>query len=279
MVGEFMRSINNSFINDLKTGSLSYFLKQVKSNRDKLCLEIRDGYINIYYKGGNLLKITQKRNDYSFHFDARYCLNKKDDTNYERLKVLNPSSIQDYIDNFELMMSEMDSWLGKHPKKEREFQHQLLINNLNIIDIEYATPKSKVTGESLKMRLDMLMVEGDKLIIVENKYGVGAISGNAGVSVHYDDICRLLNTPDVYEELLQSVINIANAKYELGLLDKPVESIDRTKTEILFLFADFNQKSESLKNEIKSMTVTHPYKVLFMDKKETVIDFNKVENI
>lgn len=274
-----MRGINDRFINDLKTGCLAFFLNQVKLNRDKLCLEIRDGYINIYYKGGNLLKTTQKKNGYSFYFDARYCLNKGDDTNYEKLKVLNPSSIQDYIDNFELMMSEMDSWLEAHPKKEREFQHQLLVNNSNIIDIEYATPKSKITDEKLNMRLDMLMVEDNKLIIVENKYGVGAISGNAGVSVHYDDICKLLNTPDVYEELLQSVKNIANAKYELGLLDKPIESIDKTKTEMLFLFADFNQKSESLKNEIKSMTVTHPYKVLFMGGKETVIDFNKVENI
>lgn len=274
-----MRGINDRFICDLKTGCLSFFLNQVKLHRDKLCLEIRDGYINIYYKGGNLLKITQKRNGYSFYFDARYCLNKNDDTNYGRLKALNSSSIQDYIDNFEIMMSEMDSWLKEYRKKEREYQHKLLINNSNIIDIEYATPKSKVTGEKLNMRLDMLMVEGDKLIIVENKYGIGAISGNAGVKEHYDDICTLINTPDIYDEMVQSVKNIAKAKYELGLLDKSVESIDETKTEILFLFADFNQKSESLKNEIKSMTVTYPYKVLFMDSDETVIDFTKVEKI
>lgn len=272
-----VRGINERFINDLKTGCLSYFLNQVKSNRDKLCLEIRDGYINIYYKGGNLLKITQKKKGYSFHFDARYCLNKDDDSNYEKLSGLSSSSTQDYIDNFELMMVEMDSWLGKHPKKERTFQHELLVNNTNVIDIEYATPRSKVTGEKLNMRLDMLMVEGDKLIIVENKYGIGAISGNAGVKDHYDDICTLVNTSDVYEELLQSVKNIAKAKYELGLLGNPVNDIDKSKTEILFLFADFNEKSETLKNEIKSMTVTFPYKVLFMDSKETKIDLNKVE--
>jgi hypothetical protein len=59
----------------------------------------------------------------------------------------------------------------------------------------------------------------------------------------------------------------------------PVENIDKVKTEILFLFADFNHRSESLKKEIKSMTVTYPYKVLFMNSDETVIDFNKVENI
>ena len=275
----FVRGINERFISDLKTDCLSFFLNQVKLHRDKLCLEIREGYINIYYKGGNLLKITQKRNGYSFHFDARYCLNKNNDTNYENLKTLNPSSIQDYMDNFELMMSEMDSWLEEHPKKEREYQHKLLINNSNIIDIEYATPKSKITGKKLNMRLDMLIVEGDKLIIVENKYGIGAISGNAGVKEHYDDICTLINTPDVYDELVQSVKNVAKAKYELGLIEVPVEVIDKAKTEMLFLFADFNHRSESLKNEIKSMTVTYPYKVLFMESDETVIDFNKVEKI
>ena len=277
--GVVMRCINDRFITDLRTGCLAFFLEQVKLNRDKLSLEIRDGYINIYYKGGNLLKITQKKNGYSFHFDARYCFDKGDDSNYEKLNALNPSSNHDYIDNFELMMSEMESWLKAHPKKEREFQHDLLVNNSNIIDIEYATPKSKITGEKLNMRLDMLMVERDMLIIVENKYGIGAISGNAGVKDHYDDICKLLNTPDVYDELVQSVLNIAKAKYELGLIDKPIENIYKGKTEILFLFADFNQKSDSLKNEIKSMPVTYPYKILFMDGEETIIDFSKVKNI
>ncbi len=273
-----MRGINDRFITDLKTGCLSFFLNQVKANRDKLCLEIRKGYINIYYKGGNLLKITQKKSGYSFYFDAKYCLNKDDDSNYERLKNLDSSSIQDYTDNFELMMSEMDSWLYKHPKNERTFQHQLLVNNKNIIDIEYATPKSKITGEKLNMRLDMLMVvEDDKLIIVENKYGIGAIAGKAGVKEHYEDICTLLNTPDVYYELLQSVKSITKAKYELGLLDKPIKDIDETKTEILFLFVDFNKKSESLKNEIKSMTVTHPYRILFMEKDDDVIDIYQAE--
>ncbi len=271
-----MRGIDKRFINDLRSDCLSFFLNQVKEKDDELCLEIRDGYINIYYKGGNLLKISQKRNGYSFHFDAKYCLNKDDDSNYQKMKSLNTSSIQDYADNFDLMMSEMDSWLKKHPKKERTFQHKLLVNNKNIIDIEYATPKSKLSGNKLNMRLDMLMVEDDKLIIVENKYGIGAISGNAGVKVHYDDICTLINTPDVYDELIQSVINIAKAKYALGLIDKPIENIDKTKTEILFLFADFNQKSESLKNEIQLMNVSYPYKFLFMNGEETKIDLSKV---
>ena len=274
-----MREINERFINDLKGGCLSYFLNQVKEKNDKLCLAIRDGYINIYYMGGNLLRITQKQNGYSFYFDAKYCLHKDDDRNFALLNSLDCNSVQDYIDNFELMMSEMDSWLSAHPKKERVFQHELLVNNKSVIDIEYATPKSKKTGLKLNMRLDMLMVDNDKLIIVENKYGTGAVTGSAGVSKHYEDICNLLNTEDLYDELIESVQKIAQAKYELGLSDNQVQKIDKSKTEILFLFADFNIKSETLKNEVKLMDITYPFKVLYMDSNDSKIDLIKVKNI
>lgn len=273
-----MREINERFISDLKNGCLSYFLNQVKEKSDKLCLAIRDGYINIYYMGGNLLRITQKQNGYSFYFDAKYCLNKDDDKNYELLNSLDSNSVQDYIDNFELMMKEMESWLEAHPKKERIYQHELLANNKNVIDIEYATPKSKLTGIKLNMRLDMLMVDNDKLIIVENKYGTGAVTGSAGVSKHYEDICNLLNIEDLYDELIVSVEKIAKAKYELGLLDNPIKEIDKSKTEILFLFADFNVNSDTLKNEVELMNVTYPFKVLYMDKEDSKIDLNKVKN-
>ena len=62
-----MRHINERFVADLLNGELAFFLNQVKSARDRLSLEIRDGYINIYYKGGSLLKITQKKIGYT-HF-------------------------------------------------------------------------------------------------------------------------------------------------------------------------------------------------------------------
>ena len=68
-----MRHINDDFVQDLLSDELRFFLEQTKNRRDALSLEIRNGYINIYYKGGNLLKITQKRRGYSFFFDAKYC--------------------------------------------------------------------------------------------------------------------------------------------------------------------------------------------------------------
>lgn len=41
------------------------------------------------------------------------------------------------------------------------------------------------------MRLDMIMVAGDRMIIVENKYSERAISGDSGLSKHYNDISKI----------------------------------------------------------------------------------------
>lgn len=82
----------------------------------------------------------------------------------------------------------MDSWLDVHPKKEREYQHNLLSQNPSIFDIEYQINYKAADGRTRAMRLDMVMLVDDKMVIVENKYGEGVISGNAGLSKHYNDI-------------------------------------------------------------------------------------------
>ncbi len=148
-----MREINSIFIEDLLKGKLSFFLNKVKNNRE-LCLEVRKNYVNIYYRGGNLLKISQYKNEYRFHFDSKYCLNKGNDLNYLQLSSMSSREIDDYKKNFDLMIAEMDSWFSIKPKAEREFQHNLLKVNKDIIDIEYQIKRSS--------RFDMLMFHEDK---------------------------------------------------------------------------------------------------------------------
>lgn len=265
-----MRRINERFIDDLLTGELSYFLSEVKRDRDRLSLEIRDGYINIYYKGGNLLKITQKRKGYAFFFDARYCLNKGNDGNFDRLSHLPAGDSQAYIRHFHMMMEEMDSWFVCHPKRERDVQHELLLHNPSVLDVEYQAPYVK-DGKRHWMRLDMLMVEEDTLILVENKCGIGAISGSAGIAKHYRDMSLLLQSESLYRELLSSVQAIAEAKYALGLLPKPIRIPDREKTELLFLLVDYHEESTLLKRELKEIPPTARVKVLMMDSRDPVI--------
>ncbi len=260
-----MRHINERFVRDLLYGKLAFFLNQVKNARDLLSLEIRDGYISIYYKGGSLLKITQKKIGYTFHFDAKYCNNKGNAENFELLNHLRSDDAAAYEQHFALMMQEMDSWFDAHPKLERDYQHQLLVNNPEIVDIEYQVGR--------RMRLDMLLFADGKLMIVENKYGTGAIGGKAGISEHYKDICEIMKTPKLLDEMLDSVCHISQAKKSLGLTDVIIERSDIKSVEILFLLANYNSKSQRLNQEFSKMDGTVPARFLLTTNDQNTVDY------
>lgn len=266
-----MRSINDRFIRDLLEGDLSFFLQQVNNRKNELTLEIRKNYINIYFRGGSLLKISQNKANYSFKFDANYCLNKGDDHNYEHISKMKSTSVDDYIKTFDLLIREMEAWLSVNPKPEREYQHQLLIHNPTIVDIEYQIKRL--------MRLDMLMIRNHSLVIVENKYGTGAISGNASLAKHYDDICSVLQTEELRTEVYDSVNAIIECKKSLGLMSNEVPIPDKNCFEILFLLADFNSKSLTLKNEIDQIKNRPiPANIILNSADDYILDFGRAEN-
>lgn len=94
-----LRGIDGQFIQDLKTSPLNYFLIQAIKN-PAICLEIRNGYINLYYRGGNVLKITKQKRGYTYYFDSKYCLSKNDDSNFNLLSSLNIKEVRGFINNF-----------------------------------------------------------------------------------------------------------------------------------------------------------------------------------
>jgi len=262
-----MRGINERFITDLKTGCLKKFLEAVVSD-DRLWMGIRKNYINIYYCGGNAIKIKQKRSGYEMFFDIHYCDNKPITRHRDKLEKVNYTEPAEVYDALPLMLEEMDSWFKAHPKPERTFQHALLKDNPQIIDIEYAGKISDNKG----FRLDMLAVFDDGIMIVENKYGNKAIGGKAGLAKHHNDIVRVLDDESLRNELIESVKMITENKAALGLSDTKVT---KEQFEILLLLADYNDKSNALQNEIDKMTCSVPSKRLRMDTTESIMDLSK----
>lgn len=279
-----MRGINERFINDLKDGCLRFFFEQINTNKE-LCLEIRGKYISIYYKGGSALKISQQVKSYRFEFDSKYCNNKDDDRNFHYLNTLNNKDVKSYEDAFPIILKEMDSWFDKHPKSEREFQHNLIKANdgtnsiVHIMDIEYEGR----TRENKRFRLDMLgiikVLGAYKLIIFENKCGNGAVGGNAGIKKHYDDIVNILSYETTKNTLIDSLVNIVNNKTELGLCDIRLCKKDLSEIEILFVFADFNTKSKMIRNETSKIIPSIHAKLIFMYKTEKAIDYNNAKDL
>jgi len=62
------RGISKQFLEALQydTGiGINRLLDLVKKD-SSLCLEIRKDYINIYYRGGNLMKLSEQKGDFLF---------------------------------------------------------------------------------------------------------------------------------------------------------------------------------------------------------------------
>ena len=58
-----MRSLRDSFFSALKDGCLAELTAMVKFDAT-LCLELRGDSINVYYRGGNLMRLGQGRGNH-----------------------------------------------------------------------------------------------------------------------------------------------------------------------------------------------------------------------
>lgn len=125
------------------------------------------------------------------------------------------------------------------------------------------------------MRLDMIAFYNCKLVLIENKFGNGAVSGSAGLAKHYQDMCRVLTDQKLYQELVQSMCSISRVRYLLQIKDQCICPSDITGAEILFLLINYNKRSSSLTNEAFSMKGEIPAQVAFMGINEYRIPYEK----
>ena len=298
------RGISKEFIEDLKdyNGELNWVYEKVKASESEFSLEIRDGYINIYYRGGSILKIEEiDQRSYKFFFDTKYGKKKGEnhaepvwcefmDQHRDEVENLTNEKARKYFDKFKEMM---DGWFDDHNKKEREYQHyaSLRDNNDNVLDIEYAISGSR-------MRLDMVMINDDgELYLIENKYGNYALSSGSnqdnlksGLAKHYGDMIKAVTNETYWENIKVSMKNILDAKIELGLIPSKYKNkikLDATGKpvfHILFVLADLTltSKSKIIENEKDNIREwygdyidEYPPEVLTVGKNEYKITLKK----
>ena len=140
------RGISDRFIADLKGGNLKPVLKAVLHD-DALCLEIRDDFINVYYRGGNIIRILEKSSGYVTEFDSKYCDHKTIREDFKQ-QILSAKTVLEYTNLIPVLKAEMDMYFYENPKMEREIQQHILRENNRtsiakdtdyfIADIEYA---------------------------------------------------------------------------------------------------------------------------------------------
>ncbi|MDD5395569.1 MAG: hypothetical protein PHE17_21310 [Thiothrix sp.] len=268
------RIISKTFIKDLKEGILSPILRRVQ-NDETLFLAIRKDYVNIYYRGGNIMKIQELGPEqYSALFDKKY------DHHKGGLPPLpaqldTPDSVNVWVKSFPRIKEVMDFWFSDHPKLEREFQQVVARENNNSSvsnTTEYFITDVEFSDSEMGARFDMLAIQwlrgkrkhGNtcRPALIEMKFGDSALGGGAGLLKHLQDFEMFITDKERYKSLLETMTSQFDQMRELGGLirfgnngnDYKAIPDETVRPEVVFLLANHNPDSTILNTFLINLT-------------------------
>ncbi|MEI7990206.1 MAG: hypothetical protein WCI88_14315 [Chloroflexota bacterium] len=261
-----MRKLSAKFMGDLvdSDGVLYPILTRVKKDHT-LMLAIRENFINIYYRGGNILNIKEhNKGFYQASFDDQY--NKSGllipDSPTE---INNQNDSRSWIDSFPSRKNIMDEYFSTYGKAEREFQQLIARENNNstisneseyfVSDIEVTEPYARFDIMAIRwLAAQRKNGSNCKAALIEMKYGDNALTGSAGLLKHLKDMEQLVSNQESYVRLLETMESQFNQLDELGLLkfnkgtsNAKVKLNADEKPEVIFILANHNPRSPKLK--------------------------------
>jgi hypothetical protein len=288
-----MRGLSEKFMNDLSKpeGKLYPILEGVKKDHT-LMLAIRDGYINIYYRGGNILRITEHDGFYQTFFDVKYAKSGQSISDPEET-IVNQADAKKIVSCLSERKIIMDEYFAYGSKTtEREFQQLVARENNNSSisnETEYFVSDIEVTVPHLA-RFDITAIRwlakdrktGSRCrtALIEMKYGDKALENDAGLLKHLKDMDEFISNKKQYANLLETMENQFNQLDELGLLNfnkgtsnAKVKLNSENKPEVIFILANHNPRSPKLKKILSRPEITKYEKSEVFDLRFYVASF------
>lgn len=265
------RGLSKPFTDHLKEGGCLHPLLQRVRRDTALDMEIRENYVNVYYRGGSLLKVApapRKANGYSFTFNKNYSL-KKDLAKLDLppSTVVSTEDTTRWVTAVPLLKDTMDLWFGRHPKDERALQQLVVWENNDspwangtdwfIVDIEYDNHQGArfdlvgLQWESDASARKLTKGYRPRLTIIEMKSGDGALSGTSGVKTHLSQFRTFLSNAERVRSFKREILDVFAQKRDLGLIrslktnPNKVQSLD-PQIELIFLIAGHDPASGKL---------------------------------
>jgi len=253
---------------------LAPIIQYIIADRE-LDLQIRDNYINVYYKGGNILLIKPQ----SFYFDEYYFYtecDKKRKSNLvkdakkgnaedrqvicklrdERDKLLSLLSQQRVEEYFSQAKKIMDSWekslqnIVTHEEKKE--QQQIATANRDntefvVLDLEYAVSRNSefaynCDSDKQVPRFDIVAIHNGQLYVIELKKGLGATGGVSGIKPHIKCYANTIGR-DHNGLFVKEMKELLEQKKGLHIIDENL-SITNPQPKFIFAFADESNMDE-----------------------------------
>lgn len=267
-----MRKLSTTFLNCLKSDFLSEITEYVKRDSD-LNFEIRDGYINIYYKGNALLKLTEIGSllHYKAEIDPKFL---------EGIQIsldFTEHTVPQFIKNIPLIKENIN-WHGES-SKELEYEQSIIrANNLEsrnnteyfMVDRQYALNEGRFDLTGIYWDRDYRRKNQEvPVCLMEVKY-----AQNKDIKDVHEQLARY------YEAIKNKASNIAEEmemifrqKLKLGLYDQlSQERINAMKTlifsrdieafQFILVLVDYNPNSSLLNmKSIQNLPFAHQVKI------------------
>lgn len=278
------RTLDNDFEKDLRFGILHELLEYVQ-NDDTLMLATRGTSINIYYRGGSILKIEQNTSGklYTATFDSSYA----EGTPLPSLPQILTSAddVRTWLEVLPCLKHVMDVYLHKKRSYEREIQQYIVRENNHSPSSEptdyFVADIEIVENKQIKCRFDMLAFCWDRskrsrgrevsLALVELKYGVGNLEDESGIVEHYQQYVDLVKNADELEKLYEYSQKQINQLVRLGIFNHHAVNenfqvkVLEEQPEFILVFASNNVYSKKLESALSELE-RHPDFTKYKDK-------------
>ncbi len=249
-------------------GMLNPVLARVIADQ-RLRLEIRDHRFNIYYRGGNLMRVDGRKKLWSLHFDKKY---------FNDMTILPPDLPEEctgvnvirWLEAFPDLMAGMDRWWTHHPQGERDHCQKIATNNSGmlgcptgnylVLDLEYEYAKCRFDMIAAKRRITHNDPDGweePDMVFVEVKSSYGACTGVSGLEAHACDHRRIITSGDGQPiiKIKKEYHDLIAQKMRLGLLsmDLRFKRFSLAVPELLFILVDLDMKDPKLQTLLRKI--------------------------
>ena len=260
------RALGGAFLDDLADGVLAPLLEGVKLDAT-LSLELRGEYINVYYRGGSLLRVSASSpaGRYDVFFDGKY-FRSEDVVDYPRAV----GAAQDVRHLFEVtpfLKRAMDRFFAKRRNEEGEVQQRIVYdNNASSIalgtdyyacDIEYMSSYGKfdIVAVHWPSSHERKRSRNRRLVFIEVKHGDGALSEASGIVAHVRDVNAFASDAGRLGEIKSDMVRVFNQKRSMGLLEcnKDLESFGAEKPLFVLMLANHDPDSIKLRRELSKL--------------------------
>lgn len=250
-----MRKLSETFLNCLKSDFLSEITEFVKRDHD-LNLEIRDSYINIYYKGNSLLKLVEAGSllRYKAEIHKKFLEGVKISLDFTE------STVPQFVKNIPLIKEN----IIKHGKRSLELEYEQMIIRANnferrnnteyfIVDRQYAVKEGRFDLSGIYWKMDGRRRNQEvPVCLMEIKFSL-----NTDIKDVHKQLARY------YEPIKNNAAGIAEKmetifrqKLILNLYDQTSQRINAMKTltfsrnieafQFILVLVDYNQNSSLL---------------------------------